>query len=85
MFISELIIELHSDIDYEFPANSDQGQGLADLMTALRTAFDDLAKRKGDTTPYLLTAAVAAGAPNFNNFKIPQMNAALTYWNLMVS
>jgi len=53
-------------------------------MTALRSAFDDLAKRKGDSTPYLLTAAVAAGAPNYANLKVSQMNAALNYWNLMV-
>ena len=30
-------------------------------------------------------AAVSAGAPNYANLVVPQMNTALTYWNLMVS
>ena len=75
----------HSDIDFKYPSNSAQGQGLADLMTALRTAFDNLASRKGDSTPYLITAAVAAGAANYANLKVPQMNSAMNFWNLMVS
>ncbi|KIM43625.1 carbohydrate-binding module family 5 protein [Hebeloma cylindrosporum] len=71
------------DIDFEYPSNSAQGQGLADLMTSLRSAFDSLASRKGDSTPYLITAAVAAGAANYANLKVPQMNAAMNFWNLM--
>lgn len=72
-----------SDIDFEYPANSDQGQGFADLTTALRTAFDALAAKKGDSTTYLLTAAVAAGAPNYANLMVSQMNSALSFFNLM--
>jgi len=53
-------------------------------MTALRSAFNDLATRKGDKTPYLLTAAVAAGPANYANLMVSQMNSALSYWNLMV-
>ncbi|TFK37028.1 glycoside hydrolase family 18 protein [Crucibulum laeve] len=71
------------DIDFEYPATPEQGQGLADLMTGLRTAFDQLASKKGDKTPYLLTAAVAAGANNYANLKVSQMNSALSFWNLM--
>jgi len=78
------LILFRSDIDFEYPSNSAQGQGLADLMTALRTAFDNLASRKGDSTPYLITAAVAAGAANYANLKVPQMNSAMNFWNLMV-
>ncbi len=43
------------DIDYEFPETTAQGAGLASLATELRTAFNDLQKKKGDTTPYLVT------------------------------
>ena len=43
------------DIDFEYPSNTAQGQGFADLITALRTAFDQLQSSKGDATPYLLT------------------------------
>ncbi|KAF9532699.1 glycosyl hydrolases family 18-domain-containing protein [Crepidotus variabilis] len=71
------------DIDYEYPANDAQGQGLADLITALRTAFDQLQSKKGDSTRYLITAAVAAGPANYANYKVAQMNAGLDYWNLM--
>ncbi|KAK0464775.1 glycoside hydrolase family 18 protein [Desarmillaria tabescens] len=72
-----------SDLDFEYPSNADEGQGFADLITELRTAFDNLTNSKGDSTPYQLSAAVAAGSNNYANLVVPQMNAALTYWNLM--
>ena len=46
------------DIDFEYPSSPQQGQGFADLCTALRTAFDQLASSKGDSTPYLLTVRI---------------------------
>jgi len=76
---------LCSDIDFEYPSDSAQGQGLADLMTALRTAFDNLASRKRDATPYLITAAVAAGPANYANLKVSQMDSVINFWNLMVT
>jgi chitinase len=74
----------YSDLDFEYPANSQQGQGLADLLTSLRSAFNNLASSNGDSTPYLITAAVAAGSENYANYVVSQMNSALSYWNLMV-
>ncbi|KAF8908087.1 glycoside hydrolase superfamily [Gymnopilus junonius] len=71
------------DIDYEYPANAAQGQGFAALLTSLRTAFDQLAAKKGDTSPYLITAAVAAGPANYEYLQVPQMDAAVSFWNLM--
>ncbi|KAF8998382.1 glycosyl hydrolases family 18-domain-containing protein [Cyathus striatus] len=71
------------DFDFESPTSSDQGQGFADLITALRTAFDQLQAKKGDSTSYLITAAVAASAANYANLKVSQMNAGLSYLNLM--
>ncbi|KAJ6600774.1 glycosyl hydrolases family 18-domain-containing protein [Mycena sp. CBHHK59/15] len=71
------------DLDFEYPANAAQGQGFADLYTALRTAFVALASKKGDATPYQLTVAVSAGAENYANLVVPQMDQALTFWNLM--
>ncbi|KAF8919477.1 glycoside hydrolase family 18 and carbohydrate-binding module family 5 protein [Mucidula mucida] len=71
------------DLDFEYPSNSAQGQGFADLFTELRTAFDNLASSKGDSTPYILSAAVSAGPANYANLVVPQMNSALTFWNLM--
>ncbi|TFK64349.1 hypothetical protein BDN72DRAFT_963250 [Pluteus cervinus] len=71
------------DIDYEYPANEAQGQGLADLVTALRSAFTALQQRKGDSEPYQITVAVGAGPTGYNFLNIRQMNAAIDYWNLM--
>ncbi|KAJ7040807.1 glycosyl hydrolases family 18-domain-containing protein [Mycena alexandri] len=71
------------DLDFEYPSNAAQGQGFADLFTELRTAFDALAAKKGDATTYQLTAAVSAGLANNAFLVIPQMDKALSYWNLM--
>ncbi|KAJ7768373.1 glycoside hydrolase superfamily [Mycena metata] len=71
------------DLDFEYPANAAQGQGFADLFTELRTAFDALAAKKKDATTYQLTAAVSAGSANNAFLVVPQMDKALTYWNLM--
>ncbi|KAG5635930.1 hypothetical protein H0H81_009643 [Sphagnurus paluster] len=71
------------DVDFEFPTNAEQGQGLADLMTELRVGFDALAVKKGDTVPYQITSAVSAGVENSQFLNVPQMNAAMDYWSLM--
>ncbi|KAH6904293.1 glycosyl hydrolases family 18-domain-containing protein [Coprinopsis sp. MPI-PUGE-AT-0042] len=71
------------DIDYEYPSTTAQGQGLADLMTSLRTALTQLQSRKGDRVPYLLTAAVGAGPTGYTYLNIPQMDQAMDFWNLM--
>ncbi|EED82727.1 hypothetical protein POSPLDRAFT_58726 [Postia placenta Mad-698-R] len=71
------------DIDFEYPDTPALAQGFADLLTELRTAFDALATSKGDTVPYQLTAAVSAGWDNYQYMLVPQMDAALSYWNLM--
>jgi len=71
------------DLDFEYPANTDQQTGFATLITQLRTAFDQLAAKKGDKTPYQITAAVSAGAPNSAFLDVPTMDKALTFWNLM--
>ena len=42
-------------IDYEFPDTNARGAGLASLVTELRSALNDLQKKKGDATPYLVT------------------------------
>ncbi|THG94034.1 hypothetical protein EW026_g7352 [Hermanssonia centrifuga] len=71
------------DLDFEYPSSTAQGQGFADLLTSLRSSFDTYAAGKGDTTPYLLTSAVSAGASGYEYLVVPQMDKALSYWNLM--
>ena len=51
-----------SDLDFEYPANSAQGSGFASLVSELRTAYDSLAKSKGDTVPYIVTVSPPRGS-----------------------
>ncbi|TRM68686.1 glycoside hydrolase family 18 protein [Schizophyllum amplum] len=71
------------DIDFEYPASAEEGTGLGALFTELRAAFQALQSKKGDATPYQLTAAVAAGADGYGHLDVPAMDAAMNYWNLM--
>ena len=45
------------DLDFEYPSSAAQGQGFADLLTSLRSAFDSNAAKKGDATTYSLTVS----------------------------
>ncbi|QRV78423.1 chitinase [Ceratobasidium sp. AG-Ba] len=71
------------DIDYEYPETPEQAAGYVSLLKELRTALDAHAKKKGETNPYQLSAAVPAGADNYQNLLVSQMNPYLTMWNLM--
>ncbi|KAI0275863.1 glycoside hydrolase superfamily [Russula aff. rugulosa BPL654] len=71
------------DIDFEYPSGTAQGRSFANLLTELRSALDALAKSNGDTVPYQLTVAVPAGYENYASLRVPQMDSALNYWNLM--
>lgn len=71
------------DIDFEYPASAEQGNGLASLLSELRSALDAHATYKGDMTPYLVTAAVGAGPEGYDYLDIPRMNSALSFINLM--
>ncbi|EPS99490.1 hypothetical protein FOMPIDRAFT_40309 [Fomitopsis schrenkii] len=71
------------DIDFEYANTPELAAGFADLLTEMRTAFDALATEKGDSTTYQLTIAAPAGYDNYQYFNVKQMDAALTYWNLM--
>ncbi|PIL29808.1 hypothetical protein GSI_08014 [Ganoderma sinense ZZ0214-1] len=72
-----------TDVDFEFPDTAARGSGLASLITELRTAFDDLQEKKGDTTPYILTAATSAIVSLYTHMNFPELDAALDFWNLM--
>ena len=48
------------DLDFEYPSSAAQGQGFADLISALRTALDANQKKKGDSSPYMLTVCARA-------------------------
>ncbi|KAI0777588.1 glycoside hydrolase superfamily [Trametes elegans] len=71
------------DIDFEYPDSDALASGFASLLASLRSAFDALQQKKGDSQPYQITAAVPAGSANYEFLKVPEMNSALSYWNLM--
>lgn len=52
------------DIDFEYPNSDALSSGFASLLAELRTAFDNLQKQKGDSTPYQLTVRSAQSTPN---------------------
>ncbi|KAG8691813.1 hypothetical protein FRC09_011524 [Ceratobasidium sp. 395] len=55
------------DIDYEYPETPEQAEGFVSLLSELRAGLDAHAKKKGETNPYQLSAAVPAGADNYQN------------------
>lgn len=71
------------DLDFEYPSSAEQGAGFGALFTELRSALNSLQSRKGDATPYEISAAVSAGQDNYQYLNVNTMDAALTYWNLM--
>ncbi|CAE6524937.1 Endochitinase 1 [Rhizoctonia solani] len=71
------------DIDWEYPAAGEQAEGFVALLKETRAGLDAHAQSKGDKVPYELTAAVPAGAQNYQNLKVKEMDQYLTYWNLM--
>ncbi|CUA67005.1 Endochitinase 1 [Rhizoctonia solani] len=70
------------DMDWEYPTAGAQADACVALLKETRAALDELAKKKGDTVPYQLSVAVAAG-PQSQSLKVKEMNEYLTYWNLM--
>ncbi|EJD44962.1 glycoside hydrolase family 18 and carbohydrate-binding module family 5 protein [Auricularia subglabra TFB-10046 SS5] len=70
------------DVDFEYPT-AGQKAGFTALMAGLRAALDDLAARKGDRVPYLVTAALPAGISTAANFDVPALAKLLDFFNLM--
>lgn len=59
------VVYRRSDIDFEYPIGTAQGDNFANLLTDLRTGLDALAKRNGDTIPYQLTVS------SFRTVRVP--------------
>lgn len=71
------------DIDWEYPANSTDANNYVTALKMLRAALDAAAAKRGNGTKFLITAAVAAGPSNYQNYLMSQMNQYLDFWNLM--
>lgn len=46
------------DIDFEYPETKDDATAFTSLLTDMRTALNQLASRKGDSVPYVLSVRV---------------------------
>ncbi|CAE6375058.1 unnamed protein product [Rhizoctonia solani] len=70
------------DIDWEYPAG-EQAEAFVALLKETHAGLKAHAKNKGDKIPYELNAAVPAGAQNYQNLKVKEMDKYLSYWALM--
>ncbi|WP_428776712.1 glycosyl hydrolase family 18 protein, partial [Vibrio sp.] len=79
------------DIDWEFPGGggangslgtTQDGDGFADLMIALRAALDTLSQETGRT--YELTAAVSGGVEKLSKINWERAHVPMDYINVMV-
>jgi chitinase len=81
------------DVDWEYPANKDQGNQLLALLKEIRSQIDEY----GDTLVYgddagqelkpqfLLTIASPAGEKNYKHLPLKEISAVTDFVNLMVS
>ncbi|KAJ7698653.1 glycoside hydrolase, partial [Mycena rosella] len=68
------------DIDTEFPTTAEEGNNLGDLVSSLRTAFNQL---DGNSTSYQLSTAISADKNDITYLAVRQMNETLDFWNIM--
>ncbi|KAH8694906.1 putative chitinase [Talaromyces proteolyticus] len=71
------------DIDWEYPANSNEANNFVSLLKALRQGLDDYAAKYTPGQHYLISAAVPAGPSNYEKLHISDMDKYLDMWNLM--
>ncbi|KAJ6118786.1 hypothetical protein N7471_013406 [Penicillium samsonianum] len=74
------------DVDFEYPANSNEADQFVDTLRRLREALDSYSSTNGDGYHYLLTTASPAGTwrtLNYQNEHLAQMDQYLDFWNLM--
>ncbi|KAF2150869.1 glycoside hydrolase family 18 protein [Myriangium duriaei CBS 260.36] len=71
------------DVDWEYPANSEQAEHYVLLLQAMREALDAYAACLPSRPHFLLTIACPAGPVNYQRLDIPAMDRYLDFWNLM--
>ncbi|KAL1921041.1 uncharacterized protein VTP21DRAFT_11676 [Calcarisporiella thermophila] len=71
------------DIDWEFPNNSEDAENFVKLLHDFRTALTEDAERKGDSIPYLLTAAMPCSEDKYNLLKLEHMAHYVDHFYLM--
>ena len=77
------------DVDWEYPANKAQGQDFAALLAETRVSLDGLVgkiqRQTGDhrRPKFDLTVACPAGPDKIANLCVAEMDASVSFWNLM--
>ncbi|KAF2704249.1 glycoside hydrolase family 18 protein [Pleomassaria siparia CBS 279.74] len=76
------------DVDWEYPANPEQGQHLLLLLREIRCAMDEYAETLaggygGEKPKFLLSIAAPAGAAKYANYPLREIGEVLDFVNLM--
>ncbi|KDN52285.1 glycoside hydrolase family 18 protein [Tilletiaria anomala UBC 951] len=72
------------DVDWEYPADSEQAHAFTLLLQGIRSALDAAqAKRTSDPPRFLLTAAVSADKSKVQTMDLSGMDQYLDFWNIM--
>ncbi|OLL25123.1 Endochitinase B1 [Neolecta irregularis DAH-3] len=72
------------DIDWEYPANDDEAGYLVSLLKETREGLDQYAEERGlPKEKFYLTVAAPAGLQNVSILHIKEMDAYLSWWNIM--
>ena len=71
------------DIDWEYPANSQEAQDFVLLLKACREALDSYAQASAPGYHFLITVATAAGPSHYHSMDLAGMSPFVDSWNLM--
>ena len=70
------------DIDWEYPANTEEAANYVELLKAVREALDGYCVDTGTEYRFLLTAASPAGPQHYGALDLYEMDQYLDFWNL---
>lgn len=71
------------DIDWEYPANSDEAKAFTLLLQECRQSLDDYATQYAPGYHFEITIASPAGPQNYEVMDLEGMNPLVDLWNLM--
>ncbi|KAJ5579386.1 Endochitinase B1 [Penicillium hetheringtonii] len=71
------------DIDWEYPADSNQAANFVATLQTLRSALDSYSAQYANNYHFLITVACPAGPSHYQQLSIAQMDQYLDFWNLM--
>lgn len=71
------------DIDWEYPADDEEATNYVLLLKELREALDDYAEQSAPGYHFLMTIATPAGASDYCQLHLKEMDQYLDSWHLM--